>query len=115
MNPLRILLHLVVNMAAVAIAAGLLPGVEFRGFTALILATVVLGIINTLIKPVVSLITLPINIITLGVFGLVVNAFFILLASNLVEGFVVNGFWWALAFSVTLGLVSWFLHLIDRR
>lgn len=115
MHPLRWVLHLVANMAAVAIAAALLPGVAFTGVVSLILATVVLGIINTLIKPVVSLVTLPINIITLGIFGLLVNGFFVLLASALVEGFVVDSFWWALAFSVVLGLVSWFLHLIERR
>lgn len=115
MNPLRIILHLAVNMAAVATAAWLLPGVAFASFLSLFLATIVLGIINTLIRPVLHLITLPISIITLGLFSLVINAALVLLAAQIVPGFIIAGFWWALAFSVTLGLVSWFLHLLEGR
>lgn len=114
MHPLRLLLHLAVSMAAVAIAARLLPGVAFDGVMSLFLATLVLGVINTLIRPVVSLVTLPINILTLGLFGIFVNAVFVLLAAQLVSGFTVASFWWALAFSLVLTVVHWFLHVIER-
>lgn len=114
MHPLRILLHLAVSMAAVAIAARLLPGVGFDGLMSLFLATVVLGLINTLIRPIVSLVTLPINLLTLGLFGLFMNAVFVLLAAQLVDGFTVASFWWALAFSVVLTVVHWFLHFVER-
>jgi putative membrane protein len=114
MNPLRIFLHLAVSMASVAIAASLLPGVAFAGFLSLFLATIVLGIINTLIRPLVMLVTLPINVLTLGLFGLVVNALFVMLAAQVVDGFTIASFWWALAFSILLTIVHWFLHLLDR-
>ncbi len=114
MNPLRILLHLAVSMASVAIAASLLPGVAFTGLLPLFLATIVLGIINTLIRPLVMLVTLPINVLTLGLFGLVVNALFVMLAAQVVDGFTIASFWWALAFSILLTIVHWFLHLLDR-
>lgn len=114
MNPLRILLHLVVSVASVAIAARLLPGVSFEGLTPLFLATIVLGIINVLIRPIVTLVTLPINLITLGLFGVFLNGVFILLAAELVSGFTVASFWWALAFSFVLTAVHWVLHFIER-
>lgn len=114
MNPLRILLHLAVSMASVAITASLLPGVSFSGLLPLFLATVVLGIINVLIRPLVTLITLPINVLTLGLFGVFVNGLFVLLAARIVDGFTVASFWWALAFSVVLTVVHWFLHFLER-
>lgn len=114
MHPIRFILHLVVSMASVAIAARLLPGVNFDGLMSLFLATLVLGIINTLIRPVVTLVTLPINVLTLGLFGIFVNAVFVLLAAQLVSGFTVASFWWALAFSVVLTVVHWFLHFVER-
>lgn len=114
MNPLRLLLHFVVSVAAVALTAYLLPGVSFDSVTALILATLVLGVINVLIRPVVSLITLPINMITLGLFGFFLNGAFVLLAAKLVSGFAVANFWWALAFSLVLTVVHWVLHVFDR-
>lgn len=114
MSLLRLVIHLVVNMAAVAVTARLLPGVGFDGLTSLFLATVLLGLVNTLIRPLVRLVTLPINILTLGLFGIFVNALFVLLVAQLVTGFVVAGFWWAVAFSLVLTVVHWFLHLIER-
>lgn len=114
MHPLRLLLHFVVNVAAVALAAWILPGVAFDTLTALLLATLVLGVINALVRPVLRLVTLPINVLTLGLFGLVLNAVLVLVASRLVDGFEVAGFLWALAFSVVLAIVSGVLHLVER-
>ena len=71
---------------------------------------VVLGIINAFIKPVLIILTLPINILTLGLFTFVINALIIILTSGLVPGFKVNGFWWALLFSIVLSIVNSFLH-----
>ncbi len=102
-------------MAAVGIAAYLLPGVGFDSLTALFLGTIVIGLINTLIKPIVSLVTSPLNVITLGLFGLALNGLFVLLAAELVDGFTVASFWWALAFSFVLAIVSWILHLVEGR
>jgi putative membrane protein len=73
--------------------------------TAIILA-VVLALLNAVIKPVLIILTLPITLVTLGIFILVINAMMILLASNIVPGFHVGGFWWALLFSIILSIVT---------
>ena len=106
-------INLIVNGLAVLISAYILPGVKIDSyFTALVVA-VVLGIVNTLLKPILLLVTLPINILSLGLFTFVINAFLILLVSNLVPGFYVSSFWWALLFSLVLSLVNSFLHSLS--
>lgn len=107
---MNILIHWFVSAIAILITAYLLPGVHISNFTAALVAAVVLGIMNAIIRPVLLLLTLPINILTLGLFTLVVNALVILLTSSLVPGFQVNGFWWALLFSVILSIVNGFLY-----
>ena len=109
-----IFIHWIVSALAIGIAAYLLPGVSVTILGALVLA-VVLGIINTFIKPVILLLTLPLTILTLGIFSLIVNALFILLAGLLVPGFVVNGFWWALLFAVVLSLINAFFHAVEKK
>lgn len=99
------LLHWLILAVAIGISAYLIPGVTVSPLGAIILA-VVLGIINVFIKPVLFLLTLPINILTLGIFSLVINALLILLASAIVPGFSVSGFWSAFFFSIVLALVS---------
>ena len=106
-------INLIVNGLAVLISAYILPGVKIDSyFTALVVA-IVLGIVNTLLKPILLLVTLPINILSLGLFTFVINAFLILLVSNLVPGFYVSSFWWALLFSLVLSLVNSFLHSLS--
>ena len=113
MSLIRIIIHLIINMAAVGITGLLLPGVAFADLLSLFLGTIVLGLINTFIKPIVQILTLPLNILTLGIVGLIINALLVLLASLLVTGFIVASFWWAVAFVILLALVSWFLHLLE--
>lgn len=115
MHPLRFLLHFILNVASVALTAYLLPGVGFDGAASLILATIVLAFINALIRPIITILTLPINVLTLGLFGLVLNALFVLLAASLVNGFTVASFWWALAFSIVLSIISGILHLVEHK
>jgi putative membrane protein len=92
------------------LSAYLLPGVKIDNFiTALILA-LVLAVLNLLVKPVLIILTLPVTIVTLGLFLLVINAIIILLASHLVSGFRVNGFWWALLFSIVMTIINSFMH-----
>ncbi|HEY6873567.1 MAG TPA: phage holin family protein [Geobacteraceae bacterium] len=97
---------------AILITAYLLPGVALSGFPAALATAVVLGLANTFIRPVLLLLTLPINIITLGLFTLVINALLILLASAIVPGFQVGGFWRAVLFSLILTLVNFALSFI---
>ncbi len=109
---MRLLIRFIVNMAAVVIAAYLLAGVTIDGFMSLVLATVILGIINTIIKPVLTILAFPINALTLGLFSLIINGFLIILVDRLVPGFEVASFLWAIAFSLVLSIVSGLLHLV---
>jgi putative membrane protein len=85
-------------------------GIQIDSFwTALVLA-LVLAILNAVIKPILIILTFPITIITLGLFLFVINALMILLTSHLVQGFKVNGFWWALIFSLLLSIISSLLY-----
>ncbi|MEA2701306.1 MAG: putative rane protein [Candidatus Parcubacteria bacterium] len=99
------LIHWIVSVAAILIAAYLIPGVTVTLVGALVLA-IVLGIINLFVKPVLTLLTLPLTILTLGLFSLVLNALLIMLAASIVPGFDVSGFWAALLFGVVLALVN---------
>ncbi len=102
---MKLLTHLFVSAIAIIVTAYLLPGATVTPLGAIVLA-VVLGIINIFIKPLVKIITLPLTIITLGLFSLVINALFIILASSVVPGFSVAGFWTAFWFSIILSLVN---------
>jgi putative membrane protein len=99
------LTHWIVSVAAILVASYLIPGVTTTLVGALVLA-VVLAIINLFIKPVLLLLTLPITILTLGLFSLVINALLIMLAAAVVPGFAVAGFWSALLFAIVLALIN---------
>lgn len=102
--------YLLVNTLAVLISAYILPGVHVSSLgTALVLA-IILGILNTIVRPILIILTLPITVLSLGLFIFVINALIILLATKLVPGFRVDGFWWALLFSLLLALVGSFLN-----
>ena len=98
--------------AAIVITAYLLPGVRLSGFFAALVTALVLGLINTFIKPLLLLLTLPLNILTLGLLTFVINALLILLTSAVVPGFSVGGFWWALLFSLVLAIMNYALNVI---
>jgi len=108
---MQILISWFLSALAIMVAAYLLPGVQITGFFPALVAAVVIGLINTFIKPFLIILTLPINILTLGLFTLVINAFLIMLASRLVPGFVIAGFGWAILFSIVLFFVNWVLGL----
>jgi putative membrane protein len=110
---MEIIINWFISALVIIVAAYVLPGVHVANFTAALVTAVVLGIINVLIKPLLIILTLPITIITLGLFMLVINALMILLASSIVPGFVVDGFWWALIFSIVLSLIYSFLRRYD--
>lgn len=103
-------MRLILNTIAVLVAAYLVPGVHLSGLFAAFIVVIVLGLLNTLLKPILLLLTLPINFLTLGLFTWVINAALILLASALVPGFSVDSFVPALLFSLVLSLVNALLH-----
>ncbi len=100
---------------AIGLSAYILPGVHVASTSSALVAALVLGIINAFIKPLIIVLTLPINILTLGLFTFVINALLILLASNIVYGFKVDGFWWAVLFSIILALVSSVLFSVIKN
>lgn len=110
---MQIIAHWILRTLAIVIASYLLPGIIIKSLFVALVVAVVLGLFNTILKPILIILTLPINILTLGLFTLVINAWIIMLAGRLVDGFRVQGFWWALIFSLILSLVNAMLHLFE--
>jgi putative membrane protein len=107
---MRILLGVLVNAAALWVAARLLDGITLsdRWQTVLIVA-VIFGLVNALVKPVLKVLTLPFTIVTLGLFILVINAAMLQLTDFLTDGLTVTGFWTSIAGGIIISLVSWVL------
>ncbi|MFN8176813.1 MAG: phage holin family protein [bacterium] len=105
----RFLTHWFVMAVALGVTAWILPGVHLASIGALLVAALVLGFLNAVLKPVLVLLTLPITILTLGVFYLVLNAILFALGATLVPGFRVDGFGWAFLGALVMSLVSTFL------
>jgi putative membrane protein len=101
-----LLIHWLLSALAIMIAAYILPGVHVATFFSALVVAVILGLINVFIRPLLLILTLPINILTLGLFTFVINALMIMLAANIVKGFSVDSFWWAMLFSIVLTLVG---------
>jgi putative membrane protein len=111
------IIKLIISTLAVLISTALLPGVRIDDnnfFTALVVAAV-LAFLNAVVKPIMIIFTIPITIVTLGFFLLIINACMILLASKLVSGFHVDGFWWALLFSLILSVVTSILESLKQK
>ena len=110
---MKLIFHWLIATLAILIAAYIVPGVTITLVGALI-AAVVLGALNVLIRPILLILTLPITIVTLGLFSLVINALLVMLAAVLVPGFSVAGFWTAFLFALALAVVNWVFHLWSR-
>jgi putative membrane protein len=93
----------------------ILSGVQIDTFTTAIVLALVLAILNAIVKPILIFITLPITVVTLGLFLFVINALIILLADSLIKDFHVDGFWWALLFSLLLSIVTSVLYKEKRE
>ncbi len=105
--------RLIVSALAVLITAYALDGVKVDPWWWAVIIAIVLGFINTFIKPIVKFFALPINIVTLGLFTFVINALMVELAAWVIgPSFQVDSFWWAMAFSIALTIVGWLLNLI---
>lgn len=106
---MTVVINLVLAALAVLISAYVIPGVHVDGFFAALVVAVVLALINAFIRPIVTILTLPINVLTLGLFSLVITAVLVMLASVIVPGFEVLGFVPALLFGILLSLVNWII------
>jgi len=109
---MRLLLLWILNAVALLAVTWLLPSIQVSGFGAALIAALVLGFINTLVRPVLALLTLPITVLTLGIFFLVLNGLLFWLASALLPGFEVNGFGSAVFGAILYGVIAWALSAL---
>jgi putative membrane protein len=106
---LNILISWLVSAMMVIAVAYILPGVYVSTFLVALVVAVVLGMVNSVIRPLAILLTIPINIITLGLFTFVLDALLVMFCAFVVPGFIVKSFWWALLFALLISLVNSFI------
>lgn len=104
------LVRWLINAVAILLAAYLIPGIEVSGPLPILAAAALLGILNALVRPLLILLTLPINILTLGLFTLIINGVMLWLVSELVKGFFIQGFWVAVLGALVVSLCSWLIN-----
>jgi len=109
---MKILIHVVLSAVAVFAASRVLPGVKVDSFATALTVAVVLGLVNAFLRPVLILLTLPVNILSLGLFTFVIIGACVLLVTRLVPGFQVNGMLSALEFAFALWLINGFFHTL---
>jgi putative membrane protein len=103
---MKFFFKIIISAISVVITAYLLPGVHVKDLLTALIVAIVLALLNGIVRPILIILTIPVTILTLGFFLLVINALMILLAGNIVPGFQVDGFWWALLFSIILSLIT---------
>lgn len=101
---MNLLIKLLISSIVVFVLAHFLPGIAVDSLSTALIVAVVLALLNTFLKPILILLTIPVTIITLGLFLLVINAVIILIGGKLIDGFAVSGFWYALLFSLLLSI-----------
>jgi len=107
---MKLILKMLLTAIAVVVLAQILPGVQVAGYTSAIIVAIVLGFLRIFVRPLLIIFTLPITIMTLGLFLFVINAIIILLADKLIDGFAVSGFLYALLFSLLLSFFQSILY-----
>ena len=110
----RFLLHWLTTTIALGVAVWILPGIHVASPAALIVAALVLGLVNAIVRPILVLLTLPLTLLTLGLFYLVINGLAFALAAAIVPGFEVATFGWAMLGALIVSLVSWFVAVLSR-
>ncbi|MGR7812431.1 phage holin family protein [Lacinutrix undariae] len=114
---MNLLLKLLLTAVAVIILAYFLPGIELTGnqFTTALIVAAVLGVLNLLVKPILVILTLPITVVTLGLFLLIINALMVMLAGNIIDGFGVSSIWTAILFSILLSFLQSILYSVLKE
>ena len=112
---MKFLAQLIVSALAVIITSFILPGVHMESAVTGIIVAAVLAVLNAVVKPLLVILTIPITLVTLGLFLLVINAGIIMLAGKIVPGFSVNGFWTAFLFSIILSLVTSVFNALSQE
>jgi putative membrane protein len=103
---MKFLIRMILTGGIAFALAHFLPGIHIDTFWTAIVVALVLAILNAIVKPILILLTLPITILTFGLFLFVINAIIILMAGSFIDGFSVDGFWWALLFSLLLSVIT---------
>lgn len=111
---MRLILNLLIGTLGVWITGRVLPGVHLDSLQAALIVAILLGIVNIVVKPILVVLTLPITLVSLGLFLFVINALMILLVDVFVSGFSVDNFWWALLFSLVVSVVTSFLNSLSK-
>ena len=106
---MRLVLLWILNAVALLAVAYIVPAIQVSSFGAALIAALLLGLINSVVRPLLLLLTLPVTLLTLGLFIFVINGLMFWLAGSLIEGFSVSGFWPAVAGSLVYSVVSWAL------
>jgi putative membrane protein len=112
---MRLLLRWLISACVLVLITYYVPGIAVASFYTALIAALVLGLVNAVIKPIISLLALPINVLTLGLFGLVINALMFWLVSTVVKGFTVAGFWPAFWGSLIISVVGWLVNGLLRE
>ena len=103
---MHLILRILFNALGLLLIAELVPGITVSSFYAALIAAIILGFLNAIVRPILIILTLPITILTLGLFSLVINAALFLFAASFIDGFAVANFWYALLGSLLMSLVS---------
>jgi len=109
---MKLLLVWLINAVALMAVAYLLPGIHVSDFVTALIAALVLGLVNTIIRPILILLTLPVTLLTLGLFIFVINGLLFWFVGTFIAGFVVAGFWWGVAGAIAYSVVSWALSAL---
>ena len=112
---MHILLAIIINTIAVLVTTYILPGIHLKSFWTALVVAIVLGIVNAILRPIIFILTLPINILTLGLFSFVIMGLLVYLVSAIVPGFKVDNFWWAILFALIVAIINWILWKFAPR
>ena len=110
-----LLLRIVLNAGVLLLISNVVEGISLGGWYSAIITVLVLGIVNALIRPLILILTLPVNILTLGLFTFVINALMFWFASSIVKGFAVAGFWPAFWGALLFSVMSWFISTLITK
>lgn len=110
---MKFLLTILSSAVALLLSAEVLTGVEIVGLWPALLTALVLGVLNALVRPILLFLTLPLNIMTLGLFTFVVNALMVWLAAAFITGVSITGFWWAFVAALIVSIVTYLVDMLD--
>jgi putative membrane protein len=112
---MHLLIAIIINTLAILATDYILPGIHLKSFWTALIVAIVLGIVNAILRPIIFILTLPINILTLGLFSFVIMGLLVYLVAAIVPGFKVDNFWWAILFALIVSLINWILWSLFRR